>query len=146
MTPFLESLGFFMSNATLVWTKKCHLGVKILSQSCSFWCTQKNAKNRHLEFSNHKISIFPPSSKILAMILRVYNFFKFLQGCHAVFGLFWNKNKTKQEKKNKIPFCWIIYTNLKSTVKKFWFCSKKGCQGCHISKLGPGIFARCTSN
>ena len=68
LTPFLESLEFFLSNATLVWTKKCQFVVKILSQSCSFWCPQKNAKNRHLEFSNHKNNTFPLSRKISAMI------------------------------------------------------------------------------
>ena len=67
--PFLESLELFMINATLFWTKMYHFVVKILSQSCSFWCTRKKANNRQLKFSKHKISVFPPSSKVFPMIL-----------------------------------------------------------------------------
>ena len=71
LTPFLWSLEFFMSNATLFWTKKCLFDVKILRQSCNFLCTSKNEENGHIECSNLKSITFPLSSRTLAMIFWV---------------------------------------------------------------------------
>ena len=65
LTPVLESLEFFMSYTTLFLTKKCQFIVEILWQSCIFWHDLKNAKNKHLEVSYHKISTFPSSSKVI---------------------------------------------------------------------------------
>ena len=90
LTPFLESSEFSMSCGTTFWAQKCLFVVKILSQSCNFWCTWKNEENGHLEFSNHKNRAFPLLSKIFDMILQVYNFFNFLQGCHLLLGLLWH--------------------------------------------------------
>ena len=65
---FLESLEFFMTYVNLCLTKICLFIVKILSQSCNFWCAQKNVKNGDLEFSNHKNNAYPLLSKVFANI------------------------------------------------------------------------------
>ena len=68
VSPFLESLEFFMTYVNLCLTKICLFIVKILSQSCNFWCAQKNVKNGDLEFSNHKNIAYPLLSKVFANI------------------------------------------------------------------------------
>ena len=46
----------------------------------------------------------------------------------------------------KISFSSIIYNNYIRSINFFLILSKKGCQGCHISKLGPRNFEICTWN
>ena len=46
----------------------------------------------------------------------------------------------------EISFSSIIYNNYIRSINFFLILSKKGCQGCHISKLGPRNFEICTSN
>ena len=79
LSPFLESLEFFMTYANLCLTKICLLIVKVLSQSCNFWCARNNDKNGDLEFSNHKNNAYPLLSRVFANNLCPYNFLKFFR-------------------------------------------------------------------
>ena len=120
LTPVLESLEFFMSCSTLFLTKKYQFIVEILWQSCIFWHDLKNAKNKHLEVSYHKISTFPSSSKVIRRNSCKNKFWNFYRDDILFKAHFWIILK-----QNRIlPH---IFAEKLKKLKRDKFCLKKGC-------------------